>query len=80
MFGVRAVFHWFHQDCITVVIIEDKNVFVATTGSGGEVACEICGDLPGSGIADSGEDLMCALVWAVGCWLFVVVGGLFGLC
>ena len=44
---LAARFEWLCDDGITVIVLEDHEVFAAATGSDGEMTCLICGDLTG---------------------------------
>ena len=44
---LAARFEWLCDDGITVIVVEDHEVFAAATGSDGETTCLVCGDLAG---------------------------------
>ena len=46
-FVLAARFEWFYNDGITVIVVEDPEVFAATTVSDGETTCLVRGDISG---------------------------------
>ena len=46
-FMLATQFEWLCDDSITVIVVEDHEVFSATAGSDGERTCLVCGDLAG---------------------------------
>ncbi len=62
VFRVRAIAHGLGKDGITVVVVQNENVFLASTGRGGKFAGLVSGDLAG-GVVDGSKYLMGAFVW-----------------
>ena len=46
-FVIAAQFEWLCDDVITVIVVEDHEVFSSGTGSDGETTCSFQGDLAG---------------------------------
>ena len=61
MFRVRAIAHGFGKDEIAVVVVQDEDVFVASTRRGGKFSGLISGDLA-CGVVDGSKKLMSAFV------------------
>ena len=59
--SVGATAHWFDQDTVPVIVVDDENVIVAATGCNDELAGLVRVDLAGvCSFDDGGETLMCA--------------------
>ena len=68
-----AGWHGYGVNVIGVVVIEDKEVFVARDRGAEKLACLICEDLACDGL-DAREDVVCPFV----VWLLADSGGAFG--
>ena len=76
-FTARAVFEWLREDCVGVIVIEDHDVLVASTGSDWESAGLVGVD--SSRFFDGGKDLVGGGIVRLLGWVHVNVRGCFGL-
>lgn len=65
MCGVGAIFHGISQNGVTVIIVQDEEILVASTGRDGKSAGEIGGDLS-CHFDGGGKDMVC---FGVLCWI-----------